>query len=73
MEIPSTRSISFHSIDTLTNVKESVVTKVQKSQMMEIPFTIQFDDIKSLFLQVRLPWFSWSFDIYDSIGEVQAI
>ena len=53
MKIPSTNSIQFHGVETLTNMPsiDHTVMKTQKFQLAEIPFAIQVDDIKSLFLQ----------------------
>ena len=54
MEVPSTNNIQFHGIETVTNLQDTdhTVTKTPKFQIAEIPFAIQVDDIKSLFLQV---------------------
>ena len=60
MKVPSTDSIRFHGIETIGNVQLSdhSAVKTEKLQISEIPFSVQVDDIKSLFLQVscsRMP------------------
>ena len=54
MEVPSTNNIQFHGIETVTNLQDTDLkgAKTPKFEIAEIPFTIQVDDIKSLFLQV---------------------
>eukprot|EP00112_Aurelia_sp_Birch-Aquarium-sp1_P017903 Seg42.13_Seg42.8 transcript_id=Seg42.13_Seg42.8/GoldUCD/mRNA.D3Y31 product="putative protein C05D11.1" protein_id=Seg42.13_Seg42.8/GoldUCD/D3Y31 len=56
MKVPSTDSIPFHSIRTITNrqAKDNTIAKVPKFQVSEIPFAFQLDDIKSLFLQMTV-------------------
>jgi len=56
MKVPSTDSIRFHGIETITNVQltDHSAVKTEKLQISEIPFSVQVDDIKSLFLQLTV-------------------
>ena len=53
IKIPSTNSIPFHNIETMSNSRvDEKLVKVPKFHVDEVPFAMQLDDIKSLFLQV---------------------